>query len=138
MRRVDPAGGARHGGAGQRPHHAQLQLAAARRAARGGVLRLAGDCDRWLGGHCHVDYEISVPPGTGVSVDVGSGDTRIDALRSTRPLVAHGGSGDLDLRDVSAPSVDLRVGSGDITSDLGRRPSVRSGPSSARGTSCSA
>ena len=91
----------------------------------GGVLRLAADCRSWIGLDCHVDYDVSVPPGMRVTAIVGSGNTRIVGVRSTAPLVAHGGSGDLDLRDVSAPSVDLRVGSGDITSDLRRSDSIR-------------
>lgn len=90
-----------------------------------GVLRLAADCSSWIGIDCHVDYDITVPPGMRVAADVGSGDTRILGLRSTGQVVAHGGSGDLELRDVSAPSVDLRVGSGNITSDLRRSTSVR-------------
>lgn len=90
-----------------------------------GVLRLAADCRSWIGGDCHVDYDITVPPGMRVSAFVGSGNTRIVGLRSTGPLVVHGGSGDLDLRDVSTPSVDLRMGSGDITSDLRRSASIR-------------
>jgi len=90
----------------------------------GGVLRLAANCRSFMGSDCHVDYDITVPPGMRVSAYVGSGDTRIAGLRGTGRLVAHGGSGDIELRDVSAPSVDLRVGSGNITSDLRRSATV--------------
>jgi hypothetical protein len=90
-----------------------------------GVLRLAANCRSVLGLDCHVDYDITVPPGMPVAAYVGSGDTRIAGLRSTRQVVAHAGSGNIELRDVSAPSVDLRVGSGDITGDLRRSPSIR-------------
>ena len=40
------------------------------------------------------------------------------------PIVVRGGSGDLDVRDVSAPEVELRVGSGNIEGDLRRSPLV--------------
>jgi hypothetical protein len=89
----------------------------------GGVLRLASSCDSWLGGPCAVDYDVTVPPGTRVAADVGSGDVRIAGLRTPGPLVVRGGSGDLDVRHVSAPEVDLRVGSGNIEGDL-RSPLV--------------
>jgi hypothetical protein len=90
-----------------------------------GVLRLAADCSSVLGLDCHVDYDITVPPGTRVAAYLGSGDARIAGLRSPQQVVAHAGSGNIELRDVSAPSVDLRVGSGDITGDLRRSDSVR-------------
>jgi len=89
----------------------------------GGVLTLGADCRSWFG-DCGVDYDITVPPGTRVDADVGSGDVRLTGLRTRSPLVVLGGSGDLDLRDVSAPAVDLRVGSGNIVADLRRSPLV--------------
>lgn len=89
----------------------------------GGVLTLGADCRSWFG-DCGVDYDITVPPGTRVDADVGSGDVRLTGLRTRSPLVVRGGSGDLDLRDVSAPAVDLRVGSGNIVADLRRSPLV--------------
>lgn len=92
--------------------------------AEGGVLRLASNCDTWLGGPCGVDYDVTVPPGTRVVADVGSGDVRIAGLQTSSPIVVRGGSGDLDVRDVSAPEVDLRVGSGNIEGDLRRSPLV--------------
>jgi hypothetical protein len=90
----------------------------------GGVLRLASNCDTWLGGPCGVDYDVTVPPGTRVAADVGSGDVRIAGLRTPGPIVVRSGSGDLDVRHVSAPEVDLRVGSGNIEGDLRRSPLV--------------
>lgn len=92
--------------------------------AKGGVLRLASNCDAWLGGPCGVDYDVTVPPGMRVVADVGSGDVRIAGLRTRSPIVVRGGSGDLDVRDVSAPEVELRVGSGNIEGDLRRSPLV--------------
>jgi len=91
---------------------------------QGGVLRLASNCRSWLGVGCGVDYDVAVPPGTRISADVGSGDITIAGLRTRSPLVLRGGSGDLDLRDVSAPVVDLRVGSGNIAGDLRLSPRV--------------
>jgi putative adhesin len=88
-----------------------------------GVLMLSGNCDSWFG-DCGVDYDVTVPPGTRVDANVGSGDVSITGLRTRAPLVVRGGSGDLDLSDVSAPSVDLRVGSGEVTADLRRSPLV--------------
>lgn len=90
----------------------------------GGVLRLASHCDAWLGGPCGVDYDVTIPPGTRVVADVGSGDVRIAGLRTRSPIVVRGGSGDLDVRDISAPEVDLRVGSGNIEGDLRSSPLV--------------
>jgi hypothetical protein len=92
--------------------------------AEGGVLTLASTCHSWLGASCGVDYDVTVPPGTRVAADVGSGDVSIAGLRTRSPIVVSGGSGDLDLRDVSAPAVDLRVGSGDITGDVRLSPLV--------------
>jgi hypothetical protein len=89
----------------------------------GGVLTLGGNCDSWFG-DCGVDYDVTVPPGTRVDADVGSGDVSITGLRTGSPLVVRSGSGDLDVSDVSAPSVDFRVGSGDIAADLRRSPLV--------------
>jgi hypothetical protein len=91
--------------------------------ARAGTLTLGGNCNGWLG-DCGVDYDVTVPPGTRVDADVGSGDIRLVGLRTRTPLVVRGGSGNLELRDVSAAAVDLRVGSGDITADLRRSPLV--------------
>ena len=90
---------------------------------RAGVLTLGGNCGGWLG-DCGVDYDVTVPPGTRVDADVGSGDVRLAGLRTGRPIVVRGGSGDLELRDVSAPAVDLHVGSGNIAADLRRSPLV--------------
>jgi hypothetical protein len=90
---------------------------------RAGVLTLGGNCRNWIG-DCGVDYDLTVPPGTRVDADVGSGDVSITGLRTRAPLVVRGGSGDLDLRDISAPAVDLRVGSGNITADLRSSPLV--------------
>lgn len=89
----------------------------------GGQLTLGGNCDSWFG-DCGVDYDVTVPPGTRIDADVGSGDVSISGLRTSSPLVVRGGSGDLDVSDVSAPSVDFRVGSGDIAADLRRSPLV--------------
>jgi hypothetical protein len=90
----------------------------------GDVLRLASNCRSWLNGACGVDYDVTVPPGTRVIANVGSGDVTIAGLRTRSLLVVHGGSGDLDVRDVSAPAVDLRVGSGNIEGDLRRSSQV--------------
>jgi hypothetical protein len=90
---------------------------------RAGVLTLGGNCRGWLG-DCGVDYDVTVPPGTRVDADVGSGDVRLVGLRTGRPIVVRGGSGDLELRDVSAPAIDLHVGSGNIAADLRRSPLV--------------
>jgi hypothetical protein len=91
---------------------------------QGRALRLTSDCRTWLNGACDVDYDVIVPPGTRVGADVGSGDVRIDGLRTRSPIVVRAGSGDLDLSDVSAPELNLRVGSGNIAGDLRLSPLV--------------
>ncbi len=90
----------------------------------GAALRLTSNCRTWLNGACDVNYDVTVPPGTRIEAQVGSGDVSIAGLRTGSPIVVRAGSGDLDLRDVSAPQLDLRVGSGDIAGDLRRSPLV--------------
>jgi DUF4097 and DUF4098 domain-containing protein YvlB len=59
-----------------------------------------------------INFEISVPPDTTVRTHTGSGDQRIEGLKSTVDLEA--GSGDLQLRDLNG-GVRLHTGSGDVT-----------------------
>ncbi len=81
---------------------------------RSGVLHLDSDCALWLGGACGVQYRVSLPPEVRVAVDAGAGDVTVIGIAATVPLRVHTGSGDIELRDVSAPSIELEVGSGDI------------------------
>ena len=58
-----------------------------------------------------VDYEITAPPDTQVRTHSGSGDQRMEGLRSRLDLES--GSGDMQLRDISS-EIRLHTGSGDV------------------------
>jgi DUF4097 and DUF4098 domain-containing protein YvlB len=58
-----------------------------------------------------INFEITVPPDTTVRTHTGSGDQRIEGLKTTAELES--GSGDMRLRDLTG-GVRLHTGSGDI------------------------
>ncbi|WP_323095798.1 DUF4097 family beta strand repeat-containing protein [Intrasporangium sp. YIM S08009] len=83
----------------------------------GDTLVVDGDCGGFLGWGS-VDHVITVPDGTAVTVETGSGDVAMaGSLGATR---ATSGSGDLSARDIAGP-LSLETGSGDVEgSGLGR------------------
>lgn len=73
------------------------------------TLRLDGDC----GWQCRADFVITVPRGTKVTGDNGSGDLSITGVSG---VDAKARSGDIEMRDVSG-DVRLDLTSGDVTID---------------------
>ena len=80
--------------------------------ASGGVLRLSADCSFVFSNSCGASYTIAVP--AGVTVD------------------AHAGGGDVDADGISATSITLSSGNGDVNAML-TRPPVRLKASSGNG-----
>ncbi|NBE84615.1 DUF4097 family beta strand repeat-containing protein [Micromonospora rubida] len=91
----------------------------------GDELVLDSDC----GHRCSVSYDVTVPPGTAVRGEGGSGDidlSQVSAVElrlgsgnihvggATGPVRAETGSGDVEVDDVPGPAT-LRAGSGSIT-----------------------
>jgi DUF4097 and DUF4098 domain-containing protein YvlB len=74
-----------------------------------GVLKLTGDC----GWQCSADYEVTVPRGTKVTGENGSGDLQLTGVGG---VDAKSRSGKVELRDV-AGDVNLDVTSGDVSVD---------------------
>jgi hypothetical protein len=72
-----------------------------------GVLKLDGDC----GWQCTADFEVTVPRGTKVTGENGSGDLELTGVGGVE---AKSRSGKVELRDVDG-DVDLDVTSGDIS-----------------------
>ncbi|HEY3560044.1 MAG TPA: DUF4097 family beta strand repeat-containing protein [Kribbella sp.] len=72
-----------------------------------GVLKLDGDC----GWQCTADYEVTVPRGTKVTGENGSGDLQLSGLAG---VDAKSRSGKVELRDIEG-DVNLDVTSGDIS-----------------------
>jgi hypothetical protein len=70
--------------------------------ASGGVLRLSADCSFVFSNSCGASYSIEVP--AGVTVD------------------AHAGGGDVDAHGISARSVTLESGDGDVSATLSHAP----------------
>ena len=70
---------------------------------RGGTLELtSSSCGFFVGGNCHVEYEVAVPAGTAVRVDATAGDIHAEDLRSTVPVELESSAGDVDARSTSA------------------------------------
>lgn len=83
-----------------------------------GVLKLDGDC----GWQCSADFEITVPRGTKVIGENGSGDLSVDGVAG---VDAKSRSGKVELRDVEG-DVKLDVTSGDVSAtDLTGRFDVK-------------
>jgi hypothetical protein len=84
-----------------------------------GTLKLDGNC----GWHCRADYVVTVPRGTKVTGDNGSGDLK---LSGTGAVDLKSRSGDIEVSDV-AGDVKLDLTSGDVQVDrLAGRLDVRS------------
>jgi DUF4097 and DUF4098 domain-containing protein YvlB len=75
----------------------------------GGTLRLNGDC----GWKCRADFVVTVPRGTRVTGENGTGDL---SLTGVSGVDARSRSGDVQLRDVSG-DVNLDLTSGDVSID---------------------
>lgn len=86
----------------------------------GNTLELDAECEGFLG-WCSVDFVVTVPDGTDVTVDNGSGD--ITLTGSFGGLTLNAGSGDVETRNIAAETIAGEVGSGDVDLDLGRAPS---------------
>jgi hypothetical protein len=97
-------------------------------SVKDGVLTLDGDC----GWQCRADFEVTVPRGTKVVGDSGSGDLTLDGVAG---VDAQARSGDVEVSNVSG-DVKLDLTSGDASiSDLNGKLelSARSGDLEARG-----
>lgn len=88
----------------------------------GDALRIDADCGALLG-WCSIDYVVTVPDGTAVTVETGSGDIDVDLAAVSAPVDLRAGSGDVSVtvpRD-GAYAVRTGTGSGDedveVTSD---------------------
>ena len=66
-----------------------------------------------------ISYEITVPPDTSLRTHTGSGDQRVEGLKTATELES--GSGDMRLRDLSG-GVRLHTGSGDVDCNSLRGP----------------
>lgn len=80
----------------------------------GGALRLAAACPGFLGGQCDVSYVIRVPAGTRVSIASDGGDVVAEDLASLHPIELDSSGGDVEVVDVSAPSIVLATSAGDV------------------------
>ena len=81
----------------------------------GSTLTLDAECSGFLG-WCSVDYVVTVPSDTHVTVDNGSGD--ITLTGSLGGLTLKAGSGDIESSNLRAETVSAEVGSGDIDLEL--------------------
>jgi hypothetical protein len=81
----------------------------------GSTLAIDADCTGFLG-WCSVDYVVTVPTATDVTVDNGSGD--ITLTGSFGGVTLKGGSGDVEASNLAAEAVSADVGSGDIDLEL--------------------
>lgn len=82
----------------------------------GTTLELGSDCGG-LFGWCGVDYVVTVPDASDVTVDNGSGDVSVTG--SFGSAVLKTGSGDIDSTGLRAREVTAYAGSGDIALELG-------------------
>jgi|GEM_PF-3106143 len=87
-----------------------------------GLLALGGHCSFLMSIECSVDYQIAVPPGVGVRASSGAGDVEARGLITTAAVSLHSGAGNVNAIGISAPSVHLDTGAGDITARLTTAP----------------
>ncbi|WP_017592157.1 DUF4097 family beta strand repeat-containing protein [Nocardiopsis potens] len=76
-----------------------------------GVVRAVAECEGAFGAACSVEYEITVPAGTEVTVETVSGEVELAGL--TGPVQVDTTSGEIEASDLSG-SADLRSTSGEI------------------------
>ena len=81
----------------------------------GSTLTLDDECSGFLG-WCSVDYVVTVPADTDVTVENGSGD--ITLTGSLGGVTLKAGSGDIESSNLRAETVSAEVGSGDIDLQL--------------------
>jgi Putative adhesin len=75
---------------------------------------IAAECDGWFGG-CDVDYEVRVPDGFALDLQVSSGRIEAGGMQVESANI-RSSSGDVHLADVSGP-VSLEVSSGEVTAE---------------------
>ena len=88
-----------------------------REAWNGSTLEVDADCNGSFGG-CSVDYVITVPDATDVSVVTGSGDIAVGG--SLGGVTVKAGSGDITATNLAADQVTAESGSGDVDLELGK------------------
>src|SRR6478735_10107013 len=101
---------------------------APREAWSGSTLEVDANCTGSFGG-CSVDYVITVPDATDVSVVTGSGD--IAVAGSLGGVTLKAGSGDITTTNLAADQVTAEDGSGDVDLELATAAAtvgVRTGP----------
>ncbi|MET9775336.1 DUF4097 family beta strand repeat-containing protein [Streptomyces sp. NPDC006367] len=92
-----------------------------RHSVRDGALTLdAPGCAKGDSGECSVDYTLTVPRGTVLSVDTGGGDITVRGLAGA--VDAEAGGGDIRIDGVAAKKVAARSGGGDIDASFTAAP----------------
>ncbi|GAA4951110.1 hypothetical protein GCM10023224_39420 [Streptomonospora halophila] len=90
--------------------------------ADGGTVKAEATCGggAWFLGDCAVDYTISVPEGTAVSVDSASGDVELDEVVGTVDVSAGSGSirGEDLTGDIRAATTTGEIDLGDVEGDV--------------------
>jgi hypothetical protein len=95
---------------------------------RSGLLDLSAHCNALLAtsillaSECSVGYEVAIPSGVGVRASSGAGDIKATGLVTTAPISLHSGAGNVNAVGISAPTVQLDTGAGDITAQLTTPP----------------
>jgi Putative adhesin len=87
-----------------------------------GLLKLSDHCSILMSTDCSVNYDIAVPFGVNVRASSGAGDIKATGLITTAPIRLYSGAGDLHAIAISAPTVHLNTGAGDITARLTTAP----------------
>lgn len=78
-----------------------------------GTLRLRSTCGGGgLFGRCSVDWTVSVPVATTVTLSTGTGDVRVTG--TSGGVAVSTGTGDVDLRALTAKAVTVETGTGDV------------------------
>lgn len=94
----------------------------------GGTAQVSSECRaNVVLGDCSVDWEVVVPAGTAVTIEAGAGEVSVEQAGDVE---VHLGIGDARLSELSAETVYVEVGVGDVDLDASSRPSdttVRTG-----------
>ncbi|HZG89082.1 MAG TPA: DUF4097 family beta strand repeat-containing protein, partial [Pseudonocardia sp.] len=88
----------------------------------GDLLHIESQCppDSQQAGPCRIDYDITVPRGTVVTIAGASGDLATSGL--TGPLTARSASGSIRVGEHQSATTTAESASGDVTVHLGTRP----------------
>jgi hypothetical protein len=86
------------------------------------LLNLGGHCSFLMSIECSVDYDIAVPSGVGVRASSGAGGIIATGLTTTAAISLHSGAGDVNVTGISAPTVHIDAGAGNITARLTTPP----------------